>query len=170
MRRNIAMFLIFTLIIGLFGCKGSTDKDLIVPVAFYYCNDLESKEDFSNIFVKELREGDGYQNDKLALLNQYVAGPDSENLTNPFPSDLVVLSVETNRDTTRILLDEQIAKLSGLELTLACTCLSLTLFDLYPCSSVEISANNSLLDGQESILITNDTLIFSDNGYPATED
>lgn len=75
-----------------------------------------------------------------------------------------------NSDTASIVLSTQITKLTGIELTLACSCLSLTLFELTKCNSVEISVDGQMLAGQPSVLIHRDDLIFVDNTLQSVAD
>ena len=65
--------------------------------------------------------------------------------------------------TTYVILSDQICKINNLDLTMACSCLSLTLFELTQCTSVQISAENNLIADQEVIIIEKDALLFSDN-------
>lgn len=170
MKRITLSIMILSLFISLCGCGQASEPDVVMPTAFYYHTDLDSKEDFNDIFVAEIREGIQYQNDHILLLNSYFSGPDSENLVNPFPSGLETVSFEIKDDTTYIVLSEKIAKLSALDLTMACSCLSLTLFELTQCDYVQISAENNLLADQEFITIGRDTLLLSDNTQLSTED
>lgn len=163
MKKLIIFFLTAAIICALFGCGQNPESELILPVAFYYHSDLDEKENFNEVFVSELREGSNFQNDPLALINLYLAGPNSERLINPFPSDLSAHKLETKDNTASIVLSTQITKLSGIDLTMACSCLTLTLFELTECTSVEISVEGQLLSGQQSILIHHDDLIFADN-------
>ena len=170
MRRSIIFFLATIVLCTLCGCSQQPETELILPVAFYYHNDLDSKDNFNEVFVAEQREGSNYQNDHLALINLYLAGPNSEKLTNPFPEDLIAQKLEINSDTASIVLSTQITKLTGIELTLACSCLSLTLFELTRCNRVEISVDGQMLAGQPSVLIHRDDLIFTDNTLQSAAD
>lgn len=169
MKRITLSIMILSLFISLYGCGQTPEPDVVMPTSFYYHTDLDSKEDFNDIFIAEIREGVQYQNDHILLLNSYFSGPESENLVNPFPSGLEAVSFETKGDTAYVVLSEKIAKLSALDLTMACSCLSLTLFELTQCDYVQISAENNFLADQEFITIRRDTLLLSDNTQLPTE-
>lgn len=160
---------IVALLLGMAGCKQEND-DLLEPVSFYYCNDISSKDDFEHVFVPELREGAGYSDNKPALLSLYLKGPENEDLISPFPAGTSVISVQWSNSHVYIVLSDHMAELTGLDLSMACTCLSMTVFDLYACQAVEISAEHKLLDDQKSIVLTADTLILSDTAYAVNTD
>ena len=169
MKQITLSIVILSLFISLCGCGQTSEPNVVMPTVFYYHTDLNSKEDFNDIFVAEIREGVQYQDDHILLLNSYFAGPESENLVNPFPSGLDAVSLEATGDTAYVVLSEKIAKLSALDLTMACSCLSLTLLELTQCDYVQISAENNLLADQEFITIGRDTLLLSDNTQLPTE-
>lgn len=169
MKRFALIILFPTLIISLFGCGKSAEPELILPIALYYHNDLDDKDNFNEVFVSEIREGADWQNDHMLLLNNYFLGPESDNLINPFPTDLTVVSLSNNGNTTNIVLSDQITKLTGMDLTMACSCLSLTLFELTQCDFVEIAAEDNLIADQEVIVIGRESLLMSDEVILPTE-
>ena len=162
MKRYIAFLLTLLTVFGLIGCTDSSSEDFIYPVSFYYCANLDTTDNFNDIYVQEIHEGSPYINDRTGLLTQYLNGPYSENSENPFPAGLTLISIEQIGSTVHITLSEHISRLDGLDLTLACACLSMTLFDLCSCDCVEIRANGSLLAGSESVTITKDDLVLTD--------
>ena len=170
MKRIILILMILVLSISLYGCGQQTEQEIVIPVIFYYHNNLDSKDNFEDVFVLEVREGSHFQNDTLALLNNYFAGPVSEGCVNPFPTGLQAISFEQNENTARIILSDQIAKLSAIDLTMAASCLSLTVFELTPCNTITISAENSLIANQTALVITKDSLLFTDNAHFSIED
>lgn len=157
----IIMFVLFVL--PLLGCNNASEVEIISPCNFYYHNDLDSKENFNDVFICEIREKSHYADDLVQLLNDYFTGPQTENLVNPYPAGLTVISVYTEQDTTYIMLNDHISTLSGIDLTMAYTCLSLTLFDLTDCEYVEISAEKGLPANQDSVLFEKSMVIFTDN-------
>ena len=67
-----------------------------------------------------------------------------------------------DQNTLYVTVSKELAQLSGLELTLACSCLSMTCMELTGAENIVISAENSLLDGQKSITMNKDTLLLID--------
>lgn len=169
MKKMLSLILILALLVSICGCGQSSEPEMIMPTAFYYHNDLNTKENFNDVFVAEIREGAQYRNDYTLLLNNYFAGPESENLVNPFPADLEVVSLVTNEDTVNIVLSDQITKITSVDLTIACCCLSFTLFHLLQCNNVQISAENGLLDNQEKLFFSQESMLLLDNTLLPTE-
>lgn len=169
MKRFFVIVAILVFIVGLSSCVPKKEE-FVEPVSFYYCNDISSKDDFEHIFVPEQREGAEYLDNKPALLSLYLKGPESEGLVSPFPADLSVVSVQHDNSHVHIVLSDHLANLTGLDLSIACTCLSMTVLELYDCDAVEISAEHKLLDEQKSIVFTADILILSDDNHVIATD
>lgn len=173
MKRYSISILIVLLLFSFCGCK-QKGTDFVEPVTFYYCNDIVSNEissnDFYNVFVGETHEGAGYINNLQALLALYLQGPADEALITPFPDDLQILSIHEENLHIALIVSNDFASLTGLDLTIACTCLSMTVMELTGCNSVLISAESTLLDENDSITMTRDILVFSDNTYVVSED
>lgn len=168
MKRLFLITIALVIVISLCGCNKKAE-DFTEPVSFYYCNDISSKEDFEHVFVSETREGAGYTDNKPALLSLYLNGPEQENLVSPFPAELTLISVQHSNNRVSVILSDQLADISGLDLSIACTCLSMTVLELYGCEAVEISAEHKLLDEQRSIVFTADKLVLSDDAYIAVD-
>lgn len=170
MKRVILLSLILSLLLTVCGCNNEQNTEFLEPVSFYYYNDLDSKTDFTSIFVSETREGKQYIGDMTGLLNLYISGPQSENLKNPFPKNLSVISTEITTDTVRIHFNEHLASQTGLRLTLITTCIGLTVFDITNCENIIFTTENGKIDEQDELLITKDLLIFTDDYLPPTEE
>lgn len=169
MKRTVTFMLVLFILLSFTACSSSAD-DLERPVAFYYCNNLESEDDFENVFIMELHEGVGYEDNRPALLSLYLAGPVNERYISPFPSGLKIISIKKENTNIQVVLSDEISELTGLDLILACTCLSKTIFGLYPCDRVTIAAATTQLDNRASITIRKETLVLTDHSYPLVED
>lgn len=162
MTKRILIIFLSLLLLFMFGCAGKND-DIEQPVNFYYHNSLLSEENFDRIIVSEIREGAGFTKEELVGL--YLRGPQSEELENPFPEGLRLVSVSIKGKRVKITVSRLLGKLDGIQLTLACSCLSATLFDLYGCQTVEIVSEGQTIDGKPSIIINKDDLALTDSSY-----
>ena len=169
MKRIYLLLSILILLGALFGCGKQPKTEIVAPVTYYYHNDLEQKDDFSNVFVAETRESVQFQEDLVALLNDYLTGPESEGLINPFPAGLEIISFAESGDTANIQLNDKIGTLSGIDLTMACSCLSLTVFDMTECDYVQISAENVLLSEQSFLTFSRESMVLRDETPLPTE-
>lgn len=166
MKKFFCLLLSITILCCLFGCKNQ-NKNLIKPAQFYYCNKTVIYDGSNNVFTAETREASGFS-DLLSLMNHYLKGPISSNLVSPFPTSAVILSIKEIGSTLDVTFSPQLSRLTGSELTLACVCTAMTLFELTEASTVLISADGVRLDGKDSIMITPDRLTFTDKQPPET--
>lgn len=81
-----------------------------------------------------------------ALLERYWQGPESEELLSPLPSGLQLLSVEVENGRLTLDVSGQYGTLSGVELTLADSCLTLTLTQLSGIYSVTVLVRGRALE------------------------
>lgn len=163
MKRMIALVLSALLLFGCVGCGQGANRDLKDPVTFYYLTDPELDSSFDSSFVTEIHEGSSYAQDRIALLNFYFEGPYTEGAISPFPKKLRAITIDQPGKAVQLLLSDEITTLTGLDLTLACACLSQTVFALYDCKAVEIRCESGQIDGKEFIRIDAENLIFHDS-------
>ncbi len=96
------------------------------------------------------------------LMQALLDGPQDDSLYAPFPSGVVIRSVETAEETGTVLVDlsEQYGGLAGFELTLADYCIAMTLCQLPQVDTVEVTVEGKTIpyrDRQE--LRTGDVLL-----------
>ena len=109
----------------------------------------------------ELRETAGIH-DITALLDLYVKGPHSAIFNNPFPSGTLILSCQQSNDILILTVSDEFSQLSGIDLMLSCACLARTGMEITGATAVHIRADTLLLDGDDEIVITQDTFLFTD--------
>lgn len=166
MKKFLCFILISAISLGLLGCTPETDK-IEKPVSFYYCKDPIDFDSPDGVIAAEIRESVNYRS-HAKLIDRYMRGPNSDTLVSYFPYDTKVINMSVSNNTVTVEVSEYLSKVTGIELTLACTCLAMTLMDLTNTDTVKISAENALLDGKEVITITKGSLLFQDDYIPAT--
>lgn len=161
MRRAICLLLCCVSLLLCFGCteKSPEPQDGIV---FYYPQAQLSFQPGSTIIGTETRALTD-QETWAQVLSIYFLGPDAEHLLSPFPAGLAVIKTSMENKTVYITVSDHLAELTGLELTMACSCLSLTALALTGAETVVINAEDALLDGQKSITMDKNTLLLLDN-------
>ena len=129
---------------------------------FYYPRVKYEYNVTDGVIGNELRNtGDRYAAQEL--LDLYLRGPVSEELSMPFPEDLSVIRVSNDGHTIFITVSDNLATLSGAPLILACSCLGRTAIALCHVESAEIRCENLLLDGKKSITVNADTIFYTDS-------
>lgn len=152
--------LILAICLVLAGCTTETGR---TTLNFYYCTEefdfgpedraIESET------RKEILDHLAYRD----IIERYLDGPISSKLYNPFPNGTTLISITIEQQTTSIVLNNAFAQLTGINLTIACACLSLTVGEFTGCPKVQISAQNALLDNRQSITIDINELSFVDS-------
>lgn len=142
--------ILFILLIILSGCTGRNDN-ISVPVSFYYIqNEVEFGTD-AVIIKKTTREAKGHEGDYTNIINQYLNGPITYDCTSPFPAGTTLKELHWDQSRAQIVLSPEITTLSGVDLMLACGCLTKTVTELIGVDTVQIRSSSGLING-ESIL------------------
>lgn len=166
MRKWIAFILAAALCLGLWGCSKQSQYES--PVQFYYCAQELSYTVGSAAIRHETREGAG-MGSLEQVLGIYLAGPESEGLRSPFPAGVKLVEVRQEADTLYVTLSAGLARLSGLELVIACGCITMTCLSLTDAETVSIQAENALLNNQQAIVMDADSLLLLDDSIPREE-
>ena len=159
MKRLIAVFLICACIFTIYGCSES--KPDVDTVNFYYRTEEITYNSTDGVICPEQRTVDDIT-DTLSALNQYLRGPLSDTLINPFPDGTTITAIQSDNNTLYLTMSNSFSALSGLELTLACTALCKTAMELTGLVAVQLSCTDGLLDGNQTITITADSLVWMD--------
>ena len=142
------------------GCASpAVDSDQ--QVTFYY---VQSEIDFqgqNGVIAPEIREIGNRSDDLSYLLSLYLQGPQSDALRSPFPENLTLVQIRQEEAYLEVVVSQRLSNLTGMELTLACSCLAKTCMDLSGAQEVRISAQEQLLDGASYITITADSILLS---------
>ena len=156
LKLSIILFICFCMI--LCGCNQNTGNN---DFRFYFCQE-PNYDSAQGLVMHEVRQ---VYYDRLAyseIISVYLNGPKSRNLKNPFPSGTMLIDFSTEQQTAHVVLSDHLSTLTGIDLTMACTCLSLTVKDLTGCTEIQISAENALLNNRQSITINANAIQLSD--------
>ena len=97
-----------------------------------------------------------------ALMEALLAGPDEPSLSSPIPEGTVLKSLKVSGRRAQIDLSAQYARLTGIDLSLADYCITLTLTQLPNVNAVSITADGRELPYRETqVLLSADTLLSS---------
>lgn len=161
MKRCGCLTLILCLLLCGCGMLGERIKE---PVTFYY---LKSEIEYftqEGVIASEEREASGHREDLSYLMALYLMGPTEEELRSPIPRGTRIYTAAQEPEGVVLHLSDTAGTMDDMEFSLACTCLSLTCFDLTDAQSVTIQS------GERTVTMDRDTLTLYDGSAAAGED
>lgn len=163
MKKAICLFLCCICLLLCFGCSEEAPDASEVPEGplFYYPTAQLAYQPGSKAIDAEARVMPA-QADLAQMLNIYFLGPETAQLLSPFPSGLRIVKTTVVDKTVYITVSDHLTELTGLALTMACSCLTLTTLELTGAENVVINAQDALLDGQKSITMDKNNLLLTD--------
>lgn len=161
MKRFVCLILVIATIIGATACASSNPE---YPGNFYYRRpEIYYFGGSDGVVAPEERDLADIHDDLDAMLVTYFAGPVSSDLESPFPRDTAPIDWNMNNTRLTINLNEEFSQLSGIDLTIACACIAKTFLELTEATSVCIRADGAMLNGSDSIVISENSLSLTDN-------
>ena len=158
MKRIILLLLCLSLIF-----TGCAQAKITEPGTFYYHRADTAYRGSEGVIAPEMRELAGISDDLDAMLSLYCAGPRDPSLETPLPGDAAVLSHTLYNQVLTLRFNGSLARLSGVELTVAAGCLARTFLPLTGASTLILTADGALLNGDTSLNITLEDLNFQDD-------
>ena len=126
-------------------CAGSVQEDEESGYALYFLSDLDTSGGGDAIAASSLRftpdEAMSTEDCVRALMELLLAGPDEATLHSPIPEGTALRSLSVSGRRARVDLSAPYARLSGIDLSLADYCITLTLSQLPNVNAVSITAN-----------------------------
>ena len=165
MKRIMSIFLILSVCLGLCACR--PDTNIEQPVNFYYRNAEVTFGTENGVISAFIAESAGYDG-TLELLNAYLKGPDDESLHATFPPNTEVLDLHILGSHAQLRMNDALARYSGIDLTVACACLTMTTIELTGVDTVTIAAASQPLDGAAAITMDLEDLMLMDIYTPET--
>ena len=163
MKRILCLFLVCALCLPLLGCKPKSE-DIEDPVNFYYRRSVDTitfgKAD--GVITSEQREAAGHRDDPAYLINLYLKGPAGTGMNRTFPKGVELVKFSLEGGCAYITVSDFFSTLTGINLTLACACLTLTVCELTGAKQLTVSTSNTLLDGNRTVTMTPEDLLFLD--------
>ena len=159
MKRWICLLLLAVLFLP--GCE--QQEEYLEPVNFYFVKSDVAYFMQEGVIAREVREAQGHRQDYEYLLKLYLAGPESSEVKRVFPKNVELVRLELVDGSAVVTLNDAVCRLTGLDLTIACACLTATICDIAGVSIVTIRAETQLLDGNKSITMSRDHILLQDS-------
>ena len=165
MKRLISIVLLLSVILPLTACK--EQAQIREGVTFYYRNPNIASG--SEVIIPEIREAEGIRDDIRLILREYLKGPKTDGFSHVIPSDTVLYSFSMENNEAEIVLSDEFARLSGLDLTIACACITKTVIGLCNVQTVKIRCLNTDLECGRFVVMDEDSLMLFGSPTAPTE-
>ena len=163
-KRGLILFVIVALI-ALWGCQQTAEPTPSGTVTRFYYKTLGEKLEGERPAANfEERSITGIEADYFQIFESYLKGPQDSFLESPFPKSVRLVSAKMVGSQLNLVLSENYADLSGVDLMLACACITLTGLELPGVESVAIRAQNRTLNGKWEIVMNQDKFLMEDLG------
>ena len=166
--KKLPLFILALLaaLVAFASCAKSAQEDEESGYALYFLSDLDASGGGDAIAASGTRftpdETMSTEDCVRALMELLLAGPDEAALHSPIPEGTALRSLKVSGRRAEIDLSAQYARLSGIDLSLADYCITLTLSQLPNVNAVSITANGSELPYRKTqVLLSADTLLSS---------
>lgn len=166
--KKLPLFILALLaaLVAFASCAKSAQEDEESGYALYFLSDLDTSGGGDAIAASSLRftpgEAMSTEDCVRALMELLLAGPDEAALHSPIPEGTALRSLKVSGRRAEIDLSAQYARFSGIDLSLADYCITLTLSQLPNVNAVSITANGSELPYRKTqVLLSADTLLSS---------
>lgn len=164
MKRYFCLLLCLLMILS--GC-GNDQKKLEKPVRYYYCKADVTFEKDGAVIDYESRDSVGFEDNVFYLISRYLRGPEDSAFAKTFPDYTRLNTCDITESTVTLSLSNEFALLSGVELSLACAALTMTVYELTGRETVRICTASELLDGKQMLVFRYSDLLLSDNAWAA---
>lgn len=136
------------------------------PVIFYYPKAEISYNTDTGVLFPETRDTLSREDSLSYLLSFYLDGPIDQNLHLPVPEGTQLLRMLPYDGGMLLVMSREFSQLEGMDLTVACACISKTCFGLTDLQEITISAEN-----QKNVLrvIRRDSIDMTDSVTQTTE-
>ncbi len=161
MKKAVLLLLTVALLFSVCACVKKSEE-VKEPVNFYYCNEDIFYHSPDGVIRSEVREAADFAGQPQALIRAYLSGPVSDDLLSPFPDGTRLISFSVTDGTAYITFSKEITALSGVQLSTACSCITLTLVEFTPITAVHIRADDGLLDNKEEVVLNAGDIVLMD--------
>ncbi len=159
--KKLFCIILIIILMACTACQQETAKPLNIVTVYYRAPELTFGT-ADGVITPYMLDATGHEGDIEYLLNAYFSNAQADNYANTFPCGTRLVSVSLDALTAKVVLCDEFAELSGLNLTIACASITQTVISLTGCQEVIISAETAQLDGNNFITLSSDSYLLLD--------
>lgn len=166
MRRCRLLAPIVAAVLLLSACSAAGEAPPVHPIRFYYCRAEGNYS--SETGALDYEQVDLGRTDVTIdeILSRYLQGPTDDTLLSPFPDALACTEQKLDGGVLTLRFNESLAALSGVDLSLACACLTMTFTQLDAVDALRVASPGTALAAQTDVLLTSGQfLLFDEASY-----
>lgn len=168
MKKIICVLLLLACLFSLAGCAEAPEIPENAVTVYYRRNDV-TYGTADGVIAPGYLDAAEHENDYFYLINQYLKTQPNAEFATTFPLGLTLVSFRLEALTAKVVVSNRMAAFSGLDLAIACTCLTETVMSLTGCQEVIISAESTTLGGKNFITLSKDSYLLIDSSGAAVE-
>lgn len=162
--KYIRLILVAAVLISvLAGCSESPASD--APTFYYLLAQPEFGSDGSIIGSESRPSAEG-NNQLRYLLALYLSGPIDESLRSPVPNSTAIMDLHFEGISLHLTMNGAFSTLSSVDITKACACIALTVFDCSNAQSIVIHYTETASGVTKALEFSRDSLLLHDSLMP----
>ena len=157
MKHFLCLILAFVLLLCLCGCDGSNKGQ----ATFYYQRiefDFGSED---GVFVSEVHDVSGHEQDLRYLISLYLRGPSDQELKLPFPTGTLLVDLKETETELTVTLSSGAVILDSVDLLAACGCLAKTCFAISDAEVIHITSLPSVSGQKVNMTFARDSILLT---------
>lgn len=162
MKKRHSIYLIIILLLSLCSCAAEQQQPE-GSVAFYYQKNSIDPAASDGVISKDYQVLSASSSDHTAVLNAYLQGPVSDPLHRVFPMGITLISLDIQNKQADVVLGGTFDTLEGMERTIFCACLTLTVCDLTGVRQVSIYREQDAPEGEPVSVMRPEEIVLLDD-------
>lgn len=162
MKRNVAFLLGILLTCMLCACNAPANSKSSTVSFYYNAEDMVHNASYGSLKTEKFNAG-SFSTDYEYLISRYLEGPTKSSHTSPFPVGVKLSHFSIQDNVAHVILTNEMAALTGADLTLACACLTMTILDFTQVESVQISTESAMLNNTDYITMDASCILLVDS-------
>ena len=159
--KRLTALILCVLLIALCAC-GNQKSDLVQPGNFYYCSEEISYNSLGGVIQAEVREMKNFHNNAEAMLDAYLLGPHGSEYVTPVPAHTELISLKITDGDAYLMLSDEFAQISGMQLSTACACIAMTLSEYADVDTLHFSVETKQLDNKDEVILCVSDIVLLD--------